>query len=39
MQSCVPNLTRKTSREWSLAALKAKERLEWFRGTVRAKPA
>jgi len=25
-------LERKTSREWSLAALKAKERLEWFRG-------
>ena len=24
-------LERKTSREWSLAALKAKERLEWFR--------
>ena len=24
-------LARKTSREWSLAALKAKERLEWFR--------
>ncbi|MEQ8434490.1 MAG: Crp/Fnr family transcriptional regulator [Oceanicaulis sp.] len=24
-------LQRKTSREWSLAALKAKERLEWFR--------
>ncbi len=24
-------LGRKTSREWSLAALKAKERLEWFR--------
>ncbi len=25
-------LERKTSREWSLAALKAKERLAWFRG-------
>jgi CRP-like cAMP-binding protein len=24
-------LARKTAREWSLAALKAKERLEWFR--------
>jgi len=26
-------LARKTAREWSLAALKAKERLEWFRGS------
>jgi len=25
-------LARKTAREWSLAALKAKQRLEWFRG-------